>query len=223
MCFSSLTAQNINSKAFFSCEVLAIGPEFVTGTIDNTLKPGIRVNLFTTHISSYKSPHFYSGIDFSISTHMFDPTVQERDIMDLYSVVTTTTSQFGTTQTSEPIEDIQISRMSVGIPIGYQGLNLDQKISFLMNITPMYYSFGNSLQGDDYDITDSGFGISFKIGFDYHWDKGMYLRLSYTHGSIPGFELPILEELRSISGPGTYGNLQIGLVLTTLERDFLPQ
>jgi hypothetical protein len=143
--------------------------------------------------------------------------------MDQYEIITTTTSDFGTTEKREPLEDIQFSRMSIGIPIGYNALKLDRKTSLFMNLTPMYYRFGNDLPGDDYDITESGFGLAFKMGLDYHAADGMFFRLSYSQGSIPAFELPLLDEIRSISGPGTFATIQLGLVFTNINRSLLPE
>ena len=188
-----IRAQGLKSKFFASCEVMSLGPEFTTGSPRATLKPGMQIGLFPTHVSSYKLPNLYIGAGLYFGQHKFNPTPQEKAIIDTYEIVTTTTSKIGTTTSSEPLEEITVTRLGIGLPMGFQTLGIDKKTSYFIGIIPTYHKLSNGLKGDEHKRMVKGFGAAIQTGMNYKFDGGMTIRVSYIHGSLPDFSLFTLD------------------------------
>ena len=205
-----------SSMFFLTAELISTGPEFLTGNPAGTLKPGMHTNLFNTYISSYKAPGFFLGIEYTIDAfHKFDPTPAEKSIMDQYEIVVVIGEG-----DPEPLEEIRTSRSSFGISVGYQSLGKGKKVSFFSSIIPTYHKFDNGLKGPGYHKEDNGWGISAKIGIDIPFIEDIIgARISYTHGFLPAYQLPLLDGMRLVEGPGSFGALQLGFYFTTFDPE----
>ncbi len=212
----SQKAEKISSRYFLKLELFSFGPEFLTGNPSNTLLTGMHFNMFNTYISSYRNPHFNMGIEYSIDAfHKFDPTPAEQNIMDRYEIVSGITS----VENIEDLEEIRTSRSSFGISLGYQSQGNDKKLAYFGSVIPTYYKFDNGLD-PPYHKEDKGYGIIFKFGIDYPIIENMIaIRISYSHGLLPAYKLPLLPGMRTIEGPGSFGTIQFGFLLNTYDPD----
>jgi hypothetical protein len=195
--------KGISDLFFVNIEAISTGPELMTGTPASTLGPGVRANLLNTYFSSYRIPGFFAGVEFTLDAfHKFNPTATEKNIMEQ--------------------EEIRTSRSSLGISLGLQTPSTGRNMVFFGCLTPTYYRFDNGLSGPGYHAEDRGYGISARIGLDYPMiGEVLGIRISYTHGTLPAFRLPLLDGLRTVEGPGSFGSLQMGIYITTFNPEKL--
>ena len=211
---SMLFGTSIAQKKYYIgfLEVLTMGPEFLTGDINNTLTSGAMINMADLGIFSVNHPSWIAGLslgDFGVF-YCFDPTPVEKNIMDNYAIVATIPVPiFGTIIREANLEKIRFSLWRPSIFLEYQPfIEGNQKISPF--IRPAFSV--NSLKSYLPDVGESKYGIGFKLkcGLDYRVKRGFAIRAGYGYGTLPNFDMDSLLGLRTIGG-GAYHNFYVGL------------
>ena len=228
LCLSnnSIAQKNGRAVGLVSPELFVIGPDFFGGDISNTLtNTGVAFNIFDVGLYHSKMPGLIFGLspcEFS-EAHIFDALPAEQAIMSTFEITTTTTTQIGSSSSTETLEKISMEFMRSGLFIEYQPfISGQQKMSPFIRFSVYTVSLKNSLpakgEEENRDVRERGGGISIKLGSDIRIPDSVFsMRIGYVFGTLPDFEMDLLSGLRQVNG-GTFHSIYLGIGMSSFKN-----